>query len=444
MATIAEHLPTRRVRRPSVVQHLPYGVGQVGAGAWALIVGLTAVVAWGIFAYSLQVTQGEVVTGMRDWGTMGGAPWGLYIAFVVYFIGVSFAGISVAALIRLANLERLKPVARIAELLTVVTIILGALSIVADVGQPLRALPNLLLYARPQSPFFGTFTLVIAGYLFASLVYLYLEGRRDAARCAREPSSLQWFHRLWAAGYRGSPAEVERHSRVSFYLAVAILPLLVTAHSTLGFVFGLQVGRPGWFSALQAPGFVVMAGISGIGLLIVIAAVLRSTLHLGAHLSLDIFRWLGNLLMALTMIYLYFVLVDWLTTTYQANQNEARLTSAILTGEFAWLYWLSVATLAIPCVLLLGQALLRRHSLPLIVLSGLLVNVAALGKRILIVVPSQTHGSLLPYQAGTYSPTWVEYSIILGFVALGGLMYTVFIKAFPIMEVPESLEEVKP
>ena len=104
------------------------------------------------------------------------------------------------------------------------------------------------------------------------------------------------------------------------------------------------------------------------------------------------------------------------------------------------MYWLSVAFLGIPLILLFGQFVRRRYSLPLIVLSGVLVNLAAIGKRFLIVVPSQTHGNLLPYEVGSYVPTWVEYSVILGLFALGTLLYVLFVKMFPIMEMPEPAE----
>ena len=67
----------------------------------------------------------------------------------------------------------------------------------------------------------------------------------------------------------------------------------------------------------------------------------------------------------------------------------------------------------------------------LLVASGVLVNFAAIGKRFLIVVPSQTHGTLLPYEVGSYSPSWVEYGVILGIFALGALMVGLFFKAFP-------------
>lgn len=415
-------------------ERLPYGIGQFTIGWYILIGALLALMGWGIYAYSRQLVEGLVVTGMRDIGTMGGSAWGLYITFDIYFVGVSFAGITTAALIRLLNLEQLRPISRMAELLTVVSLLLAAFSVLPDLGQPLRGIVNLFLYARPQSPFFGTFTLVIAGYLFASLVFLYLSGRRDAAFCAQNGGRLRPFYRLWAAGYQDTPAQQKRHHTTSFWLALAILPLLVTAHSTLGFVFGLQVGRPGWFSALQAPGFVIMAGVSGVGLLIVIAAILRRLLKVQDQLHLNIFKWLGGFLMVLIISYLYFLVVEWLTSTYAGHHHEVQITKSLLTGQFAWIYWLSVAFLALPFLLLFGQFILRRYSLPLMVLSGVLVNVAAIGKRYLIVVPSQTH-TLLPYPTGSYTPTWVEYSIILGIFALGLLLWVLFIKVFPIMEV---------
>jgi molybdopterin-containing oxidoreductase family membrane subunit len=473
------------------VDQLPYGVGRFSPRVWVGFGALAVLVGWGLYAYARQLAEGLVVTGLRDIGSMAGAAWGLYIAFDIYFVGVSFAGISTAALIRLLRLEHLKPVSRMAELLTVISLILAAFSVLPDLGLPLRGIVNLFRYARPQSPFFGTFTLVISGYLFASLVYLYLDGRRDAAVLARVPGPFQGFYRLWAAGYGDTPGERARHHRASLWLAIAILPLLVTAHSTLGFVFGIQAGRPGWFSALQAPGFVVMAGVSGIGLLLVIAAVLRKSLREEERLHEGVFRSLDGMLLVLVLAYLYFMVAELLTMIYAAPEAEARVTWALLAGAYAALYWTGVGALVLAAVVLAAAWLRDLFGLPLPafrpvlawalgvlaaalwvlwmalarpgvgaasavvavafvlslvplcgrswvaagVVSGLLVNVAAVAKRLLIVVPSQTHGTLLPYPVGSYTPTWVEYSILVGLLALGTLLYAAFVKVFPIMEV---------
>ncbi|MBI4233104.1 MAG: polysulfide reductase NrfD [Chloroflexi bacterium] len=419
---------------------LPYGVGQGGAGFYLIVLGLLALIGLGAYAYARQFIEGEAVTGMRDIGTMGGAAWGLYIAFVVHFVGVSFAGITVAALIRLMNLEHLKPIARIAEALTVVALVLGAFSVLVDLGQPGRGIVNLLLYARPYSPFFGTFSLVLSGYLFASLIYLYLDGRRDAAVLAQRPSRLQGFYRLWAAGYRDTPEERERHNRTAWWLALAIIPLLVTAHSTLGFVFGLQGGAAGWYSALQAPSFVIMAGVSGVGHIIVLAFIARYLLRLQDRITIRQFAWLGNFLWVLVVAYLYLLIVEMLSGAYAAHHHEVRVSAALLRGDYAWLFWLAAGLLLVSFVMLFLQFVRRRYALWAIVLPGVLVSLAGIIKRYLIVVPSQTHGRLLPYLTGAYSPSWVEIMVVVGLLALGALALVLFFRVFPIMEVPDGQE----
>jgi len=417
------------------LERLPFGVGQA-PGRWKLwIAVLTAIAILGWYGWYLEISRGMIVTGLRDIGPMGGATWGMDVSFIVYFVGVSFAGITVAALVRLAEVKALRPIARMAEVLTVVALVLAAFAIMYDLGHPLRGIVNLFKYARPQSPFFGTFTLVISGYLFASLVYLYLGGRADAARCAEVPSRLQGFYRLWAAGYRDTPAALERHNRASFWLAIAIVPLLVVAHSTLGFVFGLQVGRPGWYSALQAPSFVLLAGVSGIGMLILVAAVVRRTVPGSDRLNEVVFRWLGNALMILLLAYLYFMVVELLTSIYTGAERERAVTEALLGGRYAPVYWSAVALLVIPLSLLLMRYFRRATGLATLVASGVMVNLSAMAKRFLIVVPSQTHGTLLPYQAGSYAPTWVEWAEMAGLIAFGALLLAVFAKLFPIMPV---------
>jgi len=421
-----------------VSDRLPQGVGRWSRG-WLLFMALAAIgVAIGVIGWAVEHDQGMAATGMRDLGTMGGATWGVYISMVVYFVGVSFAGITVAALIRLFNLEHLKGVARMAELLTVVALLLGALAIVVDLGQPLRGLVNLFRYARPQSPFFGTFSLVVSGYLFSSLVYLYLTSRPDAARLAESPSRLQPLYRLWAAGYESTVDQRARDRKVTFWLALAILPLLIVAHSSLGFVFGLQVGRPGWFGTLQAPAFVVLAGVSGIGHIIVLAAIVRRVLRQEHRIGIEAFTWLGRFLMLLLFVYLYFVVVEIFTSIYQPTTTEQRISDALLTGRYAWIFWGSVAALVLPAFGLAWMAVTRKWRIGWMVIMGLIVNLGAIGKRYLVVVPSETHGQLLPYPIGSYAPSLVEYAVLIGLFSLGALLIGGFMKLFPIVEMEET------
>ncbi len=420
---------------------LPQNIGRLTPGWIIFFIAMAVVTLVGFFAYLLQVNNGLIVTGLRGLGTMAGATWGLYVAYYVYFIGVSFAGITVAALIRIFKIEKLESVARIGELLTVVSLILGALSILADLEKPWRAIVNLFQYGRPQSPFFGTFSMVIAGYLFASMVFLYVTSRRDAAYMADHAKRLRGLYRFMSANYEDTLEQHKIDRRVTFWLAIAILPLLVIAHSTVGFVFGLQVGRPGWFGTLQAPGFVVLAGVSGIGNLIMLAAIVRWATDTKHRITVDAFSWLGKLLLGLLMTYLYFTVVEILTITYQPDASEQSISEALLTGTYAWIFWGAIVSLVAAAVILIWQALTRSWSIWLVVTAGILVNIGAVAKRYLIVVPSQTHGQLLPYSTGTYTPNWVEFAVVFGLFALGALMIGVFMKVFPIVPLEEAEEK---
>lgn len=400
---------------------------------WYVLVGLALlVIANAVYAYSIQHREGDIATSLRDPGR-GGAAWGLYIAMYVYFVGVSFAGIAVASIARLFKLHLLEPVTRLAELLTIAALIAGAILVIADLGRPDHGLISLPSLARPSSPFFGTFTLVVAGYLFSSIVAFFVTGRRDAATMVRVgPRRLRWFYRAWATGYRFTPTEHARHGRTTFWLAITILPLLVIAHSTLGLIFGIQAGRPGWYSALQAPGFLVLAGASGTGMLIIAAVILRRMLHLRDRIPDAAIHWLGGLLWVLALVYLYFTIIEEMTATYAGPHMDQHVAHQIVTGSYTISFWIAVGSLFLGFAIPFLQYLRGRPSVTGVAIAATLVNVGAVVKRLLIVVPSQTHGSFLALEEGSYAPSWIEWSIIAGAAGIVLLIILVFARIFPL------------
>ena len=107
---------------------------------------LLLVIAWGVYAYSVQLRDGLVVTGMRD-----RISWGLYITTFVFFIGISHAGTLISAILRVSQARWRTPITRMAEFITAVSLICGALFVIIDLGRPDRAL-NVVIYGRWQSP----------------------------------------------------------------------------------------------------------------------------------------------------------------------------------------------------------------------------------------------------------------------------------------------------
>ncbi|MEE8472589.1 MAG: hypothetical protein V3S82_05425, partial [Dehalococcoidia bacterium] len=69
-----------------------------GKGYFMWVALLVMVVAWGAYAYTNQVRDGLIVTGMRD-----RIQWGMYISLFVFFIGISHAGTLISAILRASN-----------------------------------------------------------------------------------------------------------------------------------------------------------------------------------------------------------------------------------------------------------------------------------------------------------------------------------------------------
>jgi Ni/Fe-hydrogenase subunit HybB-like protein len=136
--------------------------------------------------------------------------------------------------------------------------------------------------------------------------------------------------------------------------------------------------------------------------------------------------------------FLFVLAVEVMTSTYEAPAAELRATLALLTGPYAWLTWLSISFLGLAFLQLFIQFAIGRHRLGIVVFSAALVTAATFLQRYIVVLPSQTHGTLLPYGEGSYTPSWVEASILLGLVALGIMMFTIFMKLFPILDMPDG------
>jgi molybdopterin-containing oxidoreductase family membrane subunit len=72
---------------------------------------------------------------------------------------------------------------------------------------------------------------------------------------------------------------------------------------------------------------------------------------------------------------------------------------------------------------------------------ALVVNVGMFTERVQIVVPSLARRND-PSIWGTYFPTWVEISFIVGSIAMFALIYTLFSKLFPVVAISDVKEQL--
>jgi Ni/Fe-hydrogenase subunit HybB-like protein len=111
--------------------------------------------------------------------------------------------------------------------------------------------------------------------------------------------------------------------------------------------------------------------------------------------------------------------------------------AALLTGEYAPLFWLFIAA---GCVVpLLLVALPWTRTVTGIVVAAALVVTGMWLKRLLIIVPAVAH-PLIAGAWGSFQPTWVAMGITVGAAAAIPLLLMFFFKVVPILAIDEMEE----
>ncbi len=384
---------------------------------------LLALMGAALYAYSFQVTMGLGVTGMN-----APAYWGLYVVNFVYLIGLSAGGVIVASLAYVFGLDEYKPVARLAEIMAIASLVLAMAFIMLDIGRPERFY-HLLLYGQIRSPLIWDFV-VISVYLVICLIYGYLGTRPDIVYCMEAVPKRRRLYKILALGYVDvSEKALRRDAKLLRTVALVALPLAIALHSITAWILGLLKAQPGWHSALLAPLFVASAIISGLALVIVAAVTTKR--FLGVQIPDEIILKLGRFLVWLIPIDFYFAFAEIITVQYGRVPAALLTFNEILFGAYSWAFWAEmIVGLLIPFLLIVNP---KTRTTTRVAFAALLVVVGVFFKRIDIVLPSLIF-RWLPFPRGSYAPTWIELTLMAGVYSLGILAFIVFAKLFPLVE----------
>ncbi len=390
---------------------------------------LSLLILWGAIAYWTQLEEGLGVTGLHQ-----PVSWGFYVTNFVFFIGISHAGTLISAILRLSRAEWRRPVTRMAEVITVMVLFIGAGQILVDLGRPDRIM-NILRYGRYQSPLLWDAT-SISAYLTASIVYLYIPMIPDIAILRDRLGRRKLFYTVLALGWTGSERQQRVLNRAIAIMAVLVIPIAVSVHSVVSFVFSMTL-QPMWHSTIFGPYFVVGAIFSGIAALIVAMIVFRKAYGLEGYLKPIHFRYLGQLLLVMSLLWFYFTFAEYLTGYYGSEPEEMKVFWAKWSGPFWPFFWgMALTNFVIPilCLVRLG-----RHTIGKVLTASVSVLVGMWLERFIIVVPTLSNPRL-PFGEGIYWPTWVEWGETAGSFALFALFYLLFSKLFPVISIWEIRE----
>lgn len=378
---------------------------------WLALVGLLT--AGGLAAWIIQLSEGMVVTDMRNVTV-----WGVYIVGFMFFVGLSAGGLIISSAGKVFGIERFEPFAKIATFLSFTAIVVAAVSIVPDIGRPER-LWHLIRYPNFSSPLLWD-VIAIGTYLVLSAVYLWMMVRADAGKVSKKALKR---------------------------MAVAALVAAVAVHSVTAWIFGLQISRPFWNSALLAPFFIVSALVSGTALLLGVLIVLRRLRAVAV--GDDELAYIGRLLAVFILVEMFFLASEILTEAYPGAPEGLEAVQLLLGGVGAPMFWVEVVLGGIVAATLLLHPRTRTSGAwvgvaSLLTLVGVFFyrfNLLMTGFTLPLVElpgvetgPSSPNDLLLQtLEKGLgYFPSAIEWGIFAGLVALGALLFTLGFRYLPL------------
>jgi Ni/Fe-hydrogenase subunit HybB-like protein len=362
---------------------------------WGWIAVLLAFMAAGALSYVQQYNYGLGLTGMsRD------VSWGIYIAQFTFLVGVAASGVMVVLPYYLHNYKVFGKITILGEFLAVAAVSMCLLFIMADLGQPTRAL-NVLLHPTPGSILFWDM-IVLNVYLFLNIFV----GWTVLTAEKKEVAPPKWI-------------------KPFIYISI---PWAVSIHTVTAFLYAGLPGRHFWLTAILAPRFLASAFAGGPALLILLCLIIKRVTKFDA--GTEAIQKLVTIVIYAALINVFFVLLEFFTAYYSNIPGHMHTLDYLffgLHGQGQLVPWMHISAIfcIISIVMLIVPATRKRED-TLAIACVLLFIALWIDKGIGLVIGGFVPSPLEEITA--YHPSFQEIMITLGVWATGAFILTVLYK----------------
>jgi molybdopterin-containing oxidoreductase family membrane subunit len=426
----------RRQDNAALTDHLLAPIARTPMLWWALLLYSGA----GVLLLGVSVTY-SVVLGPGVWGNNIPVAWAYPIINFVYWIGIGHAGTFISAFLLLMAQEWRASINRIAEAMTLFALINAGMFPLLHLGRPWFAY-WLIPYPATMGvwpQFKSTLPWDVAAvftYFTVSLLFWYLGLVPDLAT-ARDRASTPLRRRVYgvfACGWRGT-FEQWQHYRILYGLLAGLAtPLVISVHSIVSLDFSIAQ-LPGWHSTIFPPYFVAGAIYSGFAMVLCLIVPIRWFYGLKDVITVAHLDKMAKLTLAMAWILIYCYVIEQFIGWYSADEYERYMFLSYRPfGTYGWLFWLLILTnLVVPQLLWLRR--MRRSPVALFGV-GISVLIGMWLERFVIVITSLAH-DYVPSSWHSYTPTAVDWGILLGSFALFAFLFLLFLRFVPFVPISE-------
>jgi molybdopterin-containing oxidoreductase family membrane subunit len=386
----------------NVLSFAIYSVRQMldgGRAYYAWLGFLALVILVGLSGFAEQVSQGHIVSNLRD-----PVPWGIFIGTYAFFVGVAAAAVALVVPGYVYHWKPIKEIVVLGEIVAISAVTMCILFVMADLGHPERFWHLLPVVGLPHIPtsMIGTNVMILNGYLILNLVIVTSVLYRSFTKTAPD----------------------ERLFRLLMLLSI---PFAISIHATTAFIFNVLPARPYWNTAILVPRFIATAFVAGPALMILAFQILRKAA--GISIKDEALFKIAEVIAVVMCVNLLLMFAE-VVTEYRSATSHISHTryyfegvgEHIGIGEWAWS---GITCNVIALVILLVPS--WRTSMNTLNLACVLVFVGVfIEKGIGLILPGLTPG--LIGETYEYVPSRVEIMIGVGVAGAGALVFTLMTK----------------
>jgi len=364
-------------------------------------------------------------------------PWGLWVAFYLFFLGLSAGAFLVTILTYLLNIKAFQSIGPLSAFMVLVCLLCEVLFILLDLGTMHRAFYQFFLTPSFSSLLTWMFVLFnLMGIIYTLKTYFLVRGEIIQG-ADHQKGLLKTIYRILSFGrtrYDEAVRAADEH-RVH-RLAWVSLPVGLLFYATNGAFFAILINRPIWNSALTPLLFVVAALLSGGALVTFLTYLYVDNSH---GLRDTLLKYLGRSILFLLCLFLVLQAMKFFVGYQTGRTDIVTSLNHITVGPHWWIFWgvhLGIGSL-IPLLLLT----FAQKSPKAVATASFLIFVTFVAVRYNFIIPDLAVYKLegLEYVfrharlSTDYVPNLNEWLVTVWIISLGLLAFLLGTRYLPIV-----------